>query len=69
MDELVFNVTQEPDGAMLPSLSARASPRRMDTWDELCHMVLGATRGYFYDLKPPARIRLFLHIEQVLAVA
>jgi hypothetical protein len=32
-------------------------------------MVLDAVKGYFYDSEPPVRIRLFLHVEQVLAVA
>jgi len=32
-------------------------------------MVTDATKGYFFDSEPPAHIRLFLHVEQVLAVA
>jgi hypothetical protein len=32
-------------------------------------MVLDATRGYFHDSEPPETIRLYHHVEQVLAVA
>ncbi len=67
MSELLFNVTQEPDGGYVAVGESIAT--QGDTWDELCQMVLDAVKGYFYDSEPPARIRLFLHIEQVLAVA
>lgn len=40
-----------------------------DNWEELCSMVLDAVKSYFHDSEPPARIRLFVHVEQVLAVA
>lgn len=69
MDELIFNVTQEPDGGYVAVAVGESIATQGDTWDELCDMVLDATRGYFYDSKPPAKIRLFLHVEQVLAVA
>lgn len=69
MDELLFNVTQEPEGGYVAVAVGESIATQGDSWDELCAMVLDATRGYFYDSKPPARIRLFLHVEQVLAVA
>jgi hypothetical protein len=69
MNELLFNVTQEPEGGYVAVAVGESIVTQGDSWDELCSMVLDATRGYFFDSKPPERIRLFLHVEQVLAVA
>lgn len=69
MDELVFNVTQESDGGYVAVAVGESIATQGDTWDELCYMVVDATKGYFFDSKPPERIRLYLHVEQVLAVA
>ena len=69
MDELVFNVSQETDGGYVAVAVGESIATQGDTWDELCYMVVDAVQCYFFDLKPPARIRLFLHVEQVLAVA
>ena len=69
MSELVFNVTQEPDGGYVAVAVNHSIATQGDTWDELCYMVLDATRGYFHASQPPDSIRLFLHVEQVLAVA
>ncbi len=68
-NELVFNVTQEPDGGYVAAAVGEGIVTQGDTWDELCYMVVDATRGYYHDSVPPTRIRLFLHVEQVLAVA
>ena len=69
MSELVFNVAQESDGGYVAVAVGESIATQGDTWDELCFMVMDATRGYFHDSKPPDRVRLFLHVEQVLAVA
>ena len=69
MRELTFNVTQESDGGYVAVAVGESIATQGDTWDELCYMVLDATQAYFFDSKPPERIRLFLHVEQVLAVA
>ncbi len=69
MSELLFNVSQEPDGGYVAVAVGESIVTQGDTWDELCYMVLDAVKGYFYDSEPPSRIRLFLHVEQVLAVA
>ena len=69
MSELVFNVTQETDGGYVAVAVGESIATQGDTWDELCAMVLDATQGYFFASKPPDRIRLFLHVEKVLAVA
>ena len=69
MRELTFNVTQESDGGYVAVALGESIVTQGDTWDELCFMVLDATQAYFFDSTPPDRIRLFLHVEQVLAVA
>jgi hypothetical protein len=69
MSELLFNVTQEPGGGYVAVAVGESIATQGDTWEELCYMVLDAVKGYFYNSEPPARIRLFLHVEQVLAVA
>jgi hypothetical protein len=69
MSELVFNVSQESDGGYVAVAVGASIATQGDTWDELCYMVMDAVKGYFADSTPPARVRLFLHVEQVLAVA
>jgi hypothetical protein len=69
MSELLFNVTQESDGGYVAVAVGESIATQGDTWEELCYMVLDAVKGYYFDSEPPARIRLFLHVEQVLAVA
>ena len=69
MRELIFNVTQESDGGYVAVAVGESIATQGDTWDELCYMVVDAVRGYFFDSAPPDRIRLMLHVEQVLAVA
>jgi hypothetical protein len=69
MRELIFNVTQESDGGYVAVAVGESIVTQGDTWDELCYMVLDATKGYFNDAEPPETIRLYHHVEQVLAVA
>jgi hypothetical protein len=69
MSELLFNVTQEADGGYVAVAVGESIVTQGDTWEELCYMVLDAVKGYFHNSEPPTRIRLFLHVEQVLAVA
>ena len=69
MEELLFNVTQEPDGGYVAHAAGTGIVTQGDTWDELCYMVLDATQAYFHGTVAPKRLRLFLHVEQVLAVA
>jgi predicted RNase H-like HicB family nuclease len=69
MKELIFNVTQDEDGGYVAVAVGETIVTQGDTWEELCYMVADATKGYFYDSTPPEQIRLFLHKEQLLAVA
>jgi hypothetical protein len=69
MRELAFNVTQESDGGYVAVAVGESIATQGDTWEELCYMVLDATKGYFHGSKAPETIRLYHHVEQVLAVA
>jgi hypothetical protein len=68
MRELVFNVTQEDDGGFCAKSVGEGIYTQGDTWNELCHMVVDATQGYFYVSEPPTTVRLCLHVEQVLQI-
>jgi hypothetical protein len=69
MHELVFNVTQEDEGGFVAVAVGESIATQGDTWNELCYMVVDATKGYFFDSPGPARVRLCLHVEQVLALS
>jgi hypothetical protein len=69
MSELVFNVTQESGGGYCAGAVGESIFTQGDTWDELCYMVVDATKGYFFDSTPPERVRLCLHFEQTLNLA
>jgi hypothetical protein len=69
MDELLFIVTQEDDGGFCASAVGESICTQGDNWQELREMVLDATKGYFYDSKPPARVRLHLVREEIIRVA
>ena len=69
MRELVFEVNEESDGGYTAEALGEGIFTQGDTWEELRAMVLDATKGYFYDSKPPARIRLHLLRDEVLLVA
>ena len=62
MDELVFNVVQEEDGGYVATAVGESIVTQGDTWDELCEMVLDATKGYYFDSVPPSRIQLKLEL-------
>ena len=68
MDELIFVVTPDPDGGFNAAAVGAGIFTQGDTWEELCEMVLDATKAYFFDSELPATVRLLLR-EQVLAVA
>ncbi len=69
MDELLFIVTQEDDGGFCASAVGESICNQGDDWRELREMVLDATKAYFYDSKPPSRVRLHLDREEIIEVA
>lgn len=53
MSELLFNVTQESDGGYVAVAVGESIATQGDTWDELCYMVLDATKLYFAESQSP----------------
>jgi F0F1-type ATP synthase beta subunit len=47
MKDLIFNVTQEEDGGNVAVAVGESIVTQGDTWEELCEMVLDATKGYY----------------------
>ncbi|HEX9200431.1 MAG TPA: hypothetical protein VF865_12785 [Acidobacteriaceae bacterium] len=68
MRELIFNVTPDQEGGFCAIAVGETIATEGATWDELRYMVIDATKVYFYDSDPPDTIRLYLHLEQVMAV-
>lgn len=69
MDELVFVVTpDEEDGGFCAAAVGAGIFTQGDTWEELCAMVLDATKAYYFDSQAPATVRLLV-CEQTLKVA
>jgi predicted RNase H-like HicB family nuclease len=67
MNELVFEVTQEADGGFVAESLGEGVITQADTWDELRVNVREAVRAYFFDRPAPARLRLHLVRDEVLA--
>ncbi len=68
MDELIFVVTPEEEGGFSAAAVGEGIFTQGDDWEDLCAMVLDATKCYYFESEPPATVRLILR-EQVLAVA
>ena len=69
MEELTFVITpDEQDGGFTAAAVGVGIFTQGDNWEDLCAMVLDATKCYFFDSEPPATVRLILR-EQVLKVA
>jgi len=67
MSELVFEVTQEPDGGYFAECLTEAIFTQADTWEQLRNNVREAIRGFFFDQPEiPTRVRLHLVRDEVL---
>jgi len=67
MEELVFEVTQEPDGGYVAECLGEDIFTQGDTWDELRQNVLEAVKGFYFDSPSfPRRIRLRLIRDEVV---
>jgi predicted RNase H-like HicB family nuclease len=69
MDELVFEIVQEPDGGYCAECLTEDIFTQGDSWDELRRNVREAVTAFFFDRPVPARIRLHLVRDEVLSVA
>lgn len=69
MNELVFEVSQESDGGYCAECLTEGIFAQADTWEELRTSVVDAVNGFYFDSKPPSKIRLHLVRDEVLSVA
>lgn len=68
MDELIFEVTQEADGGFVAECLSEEIFTQADSWQELRDNVLEAVKAYHFDCAIPARVRLHLVRDELLAV-
>ena len=66
VDEIVFEVTQEPDGGYTAECLSEDIFTQADTWDELRQNATEAVRAYYFDATPPERVRLHLVRDEVV---
>lgn len=67
MAELVFEVTQDPDGGFAAECLTEAIFTQADTWEELRANAREAVAAFFAGQTQPATIRLHLVRSEVLA--
>jgi hypothetical protein len=67
MNELVFQVTQEGDGGFVAEALGESIFTQADTWDELRTNVREVVTAFYFDRPAPARVRLHLVRDEVLA--
>lgn len=67
MHELVFEITQEADGGFVAEALGESIVTQADTWEELRANVREAVEAFYFDRPPPARLRLHLVRDEVLA--
>lgn len=65
--EIVFGVTQEADGGFVAECLSPDIFTQGDTWEQLRQNVQEAASAYFFDQPKPARVRLHLVRDEVLA--
>jgi len=69
VDELIFEITQDPDGGYCAECLTEAIFTQGDTWDQLRENVLEAVNAFYFDRPKPARIRMHLVRDEVLATS
>ena len=67
MNELVFEVTQEGDGGFVAEALGESIFTQADSWDELRSNVREAVKAFYFDQPAPARLRLRLVRDEVIA--
>jgi predicted RNase H-like HicB family nuclease len=61
MNEIVFEVSQEPDGGFVAECLTESMVTQADNWEELRRNVKEAVAAFYFDHpRPPATIRLHL---------
>jgi len=67
--ELVFEITQEPDGGFVAECLNEDIITEGDSWEELRDSVKEAVAAYHFDSSIPARIRLHLVRDELVSMA
>jgi predicted RNase H-like HicB family nuclease len=67
MNELVFEITQEPDGGFVAEALGESIITQADTWEELRANVREAVKAFYFDRPAPTRLRLHLVRDEVIA--
>jgi hypothetical protein len=67
MQELVFEVTQEPDGGFVAEALGESIITEANTWDELRSNVKDAVKAFYFDRPAPRTLRLHFVRDEVLA--
>jgi hypothetical protein len=67
MNELVVEVTQESDGGFVAEALGESIITQADTWAELRANVREAVKAFYFDRPAPARLRLHLVRDEVIA--
>jgi predicted RNase H-like HicB family nuclease len=67
MNELVFEITQESDGGFVAEALGESIITQADTWEELRTNVREAVKAFCFDRPAPARLRLHLVRDEVIA--
>ena len=67
MSELVFEVSEDPDGGFVAEALGESIFTQADTWDELRANVREAVKAFYFDRPAPERLRLHLVRDEVLA--
>ena len=65
--EIVFSITQEEDGGFVAECLSYDIFTQGDTWEQLRQNVREAVSAYFFDQPKPARVRLHLVRDELLA--
>jgi hypothetical protein len=69
MDELVFEVVQEPDGGFCAECLTENIFTQGDSWDDLRRNVREAVHAFYFDTTTPRNVRLHLVRDEVMSVA
>ena len=67
MNEITFEVTQEADGGYVAEALGESIFTEADTWEQLRTNVKEAVAAFYFDGTAPARVRLHLVRDEVLA--
>jgi hypothetical protein len=67
VDEIVFEVTQESDGGYCAECLTEPIFTQANTWEDLRENVREAVAAFYFDQTKPARIRMHLVRDELLA--